>query len=158
MGRVTADDKPVPMARLLAMAYRQLIDGLHSRLPAAGFTDVRPSYGFVLLAVRDRPTTIVDLAALLGVTKQAASKLVGAMHDAGYVRRTTTAADARAKNIELAPRGVELLSAVEAIYSELESEWAAAIGRPSLDRMRDDLSNVLLVAGGGRLPEVRPTP
>jgi DNA-binding MarR family transcriptional regulator len=140
------------------MAYRQLIDGLHGRLPEAGFTDVRPSYGFVLLAVRDRPTTIVDLAVLLGVTKQAASKLVAAMDDAGYVRRRTTATDARAKHIELAPRGVELLSAVETIYGDLESEWAATIGAAAVDRLRRDLSNVLLVAHEGRLPEVRPTP
>ena len=60
LGRMTGDGKPVPMARLLAMAYRQLIDGLHERLPAVGFTDVRPSYGFVLLAVRigRRPSSI----------------------------------------------------------------------------------------------------
>jgi DNA-binding MarR family transcriptional regulator len=150
-------DKSVPLARLLAIAYRQMIDGLHARLPAAGFTDVRPSYGFVLLAVRNRPTTIVDLATLLGVTKQAASKLVGAMDDAGYVQRTTDANDARAKNIALAPRGVKLLKAVESIYSDLESEWAATIGEPAVTRMRSDLSRVLLVADG-RLPEIRPTP
>lgn len=146
------------MARLLAMAYRQLIDGLHGRLSAVGFTDVRPSYGFVLLAVRDRPTTIVDLARLLGVTKQAASKLVGAMEDAGYVERTVSATDARAKNLELARRGAELLVAVEAIYADLESEWAATIGQPGVDRMRRDLSSVLVAAHDGRLPEVRPTP
>ena len=157
-GPVAPGDKPVPIARLLAMAYRQLIDGLHGRLPEAGFTDVRPSYGFVLLAVRDRSTTIVDLAALLGVSKQAASKLVGAMDDAGYVRRTTAATDARAKNIELAPRGVELLNAVESIYGDLEAEWAATIGEVAVDRLRRDLSSVLLVAHEGRLPEVRPTP
>jgi len=139
------------------MAYRQMIDGLHGRLPAAGFTDVRPSYGFVLLAVRKRPTTIVDLAALLGVSKQAASKLVGAMDDAGYVRLTTDANDARAKNIALAPRGVKLLKTVEAIYSDLESEWAATIGEPAVSRMRRDLSRVLVVADG-RLPVIRPTP
>ena len=154
----TVTDKPVPIARLLAMAYRQLIDGLHGRLPAAGFTDVRPSYGFVLLAVRDRPTTIVDLAALLGVTKQAASKFVGAMDDAGYVRRTTAATDARAKNIELAPRGRELLGAVETIYADLESEWAATIGNAAVDRLRRDLSSVLVAAHDGNLPDVRPTP
>ena len=155
---MTEDNKPVPMARLLAMGYRQLIDGLHSRLPAAGFRDVRPSYGFVLLAVRDRPTTIVDLAGLLGVTKQAASKLVGAMDGAGYVQRTTDPNDARAKNIELARRGAELLKAVEAIYDELESEWAATIGEASVHRMRRDLCSVLLVAHDGRLPHVRPGP
>ena len=150
-------DKSVPLARLLAMAYRQMIDGLHTRLPAAGFKDVRPSYGFVLLAVRNSPRTIVDLAALLGVTKQAASKLVGAMDDAGYVRRTTDADDARAKNIALAPRGVKLLKAVESIYSDLEAEWAATIGESAIARMRRDLSRVLVVADG-RLPEIRPTP
>src|SRR3954470_8481047 len=104
---VSNGDKPIPLARLLAMAYRELIDGLHSRLPSAGFRDVRPSYGFVLLAVRDRPATVVELAGLLGVTKQAASKLVAAMAGAKYVQRTTDANDARAKNIALAPRGVK---------------------------------------------------
>ncbi|HZX56408.1 MAG TPA: MarR family transcriptional regulator [Ilumatobacteraceae bacterium] len=151
-------DKSVPLARLLAIAYRQMIDGLHARLPAAGFTDVRPSYGFVLLAVRDRPTTIVDLARLLGVSKQAASKLVGAMDGAGYVQRTTDTSDARAKNIELASRGVELLKAVEAIYDQLESEWAVTIGEPSVERMRRDLSRVLVAAHDGRLPDIRPAP
>ena len=42
-----------PLARLFAIAYRLLIDGLHDRLQAQGWTDVRPAYGFVLLAARD---------------------------------------------------------------------------------------------------------
>ena len=47
-----ADSQPAdgqPLARLFAIAYRLLIDGLHERLRARGWTDVRPAFGFVLL-------------------------------------------------------------------------------------------------------------
>ena len=43
-----------PLARLFAIGYRLLIDQLHDRLRALGWTDVRPAYGFVLLAARDQ--------------------------------------------------------------------------------------------------------
>ena len=45
---------PIPLARLLAMAYRQLIDDLHDRLAREGYTDVRPEFGYVLLAARKK--------------------------------------------------------------------------------------------------------
>ena len=48
-----------PLARLFAIAYRQLIDGLHDRLQARGWTDVRPAFGFVLLG------TIILVGALM---------------------------------------------------------------------------------------------
>ena len=73
-----------PLARLFAIAYRLLIDGLHDRLQAQGWTDVRPPYGFVLLAARDQPASVTGLASLMGMTKQAASKLVEAMVAGGY--------------------------------------------------------------------------
>ena len=155
---MNAAEQPVPMARLLAMSYRLMLDGLHSRLPAAGFTDVRPAYGFVLLATRGSGTTTVELAKLLGVTKQAASKLLGSMEAAGYVRRSTDATDGRIRNIELAERGEQLLVAVESIYAELEHQWAGVIGAPSVEQIRADLSNILLAANEGQFPMVRPTP
>jgi DNA-binding MarR family transcriptional regulator len=158
VGAVTAAEQPVPMARLLAMSYRLMIDGLHNRLPAAGFTDVRPAYGFVLLATRGSGTTTVELAKLLGVTKQAASKLLGSMEAGGYVRRSTNATDGRIRNIELAERGEQLLVAVESIYAELEQQWAGVIGAPAVEQIRTDLSNILLAANKGQFPMIRPTP
>ncbi|MGZ7022185.1 MAG: MarR family winged helix-turn-helix transcriptional regulator [Ilumatobacteraceae bacterium] len=158
MGAVTDGEKPVPMARLLAMAYRLLIDELHSRLPAKGWTDVRPSYGFVLLAARGRSTSTVELARLLGVSKQAASKLVGAMEEAGYLRRSAAERDGRMHSIELADRGEQLLVAVEGIYAELEAGWSSVIGDKEVERLRRDLSTVLRAANDGQLPKVRPAP
>ena len=78
-----------PLARLFAVAYRSLIMDLHAELRTRGWRDVRPAYGFVLLALQSGPTTSGALSDLLGITKQATSKLVNGMLDAGYLTRTT---------------------------------------------------------------------
>jgi DNA-binding MarR family transcriptional regulator len=130
MTPATSGEAP-PLARLFAIGYRLLIDGLHDRLRARGWTDVRPAFGFVLLAARDQPTSVSELAALTGATKQAASKLVETMVAAGYVQRGVDAQDRRQRPVHLTSRGRELLRSVEQIYAELEQEWANVIGRTS---------------------------
>ena len=155
--KAVAEPAPVPLARLLAMAYRQLIDGLHARLAARGHRDVRPAFGFVLLSVRARPTNSKEIGELLGVTKQAASKVVDSMERAGYVRRERDGDDARSKVIALTPRGRKFLETVESIYVDLEADWARVTGKRRLEELRDDLRRVLEAAHGGRLPPLRPT-
>jgi DNA-binding MarR family transcriptional regulator len=147
----------IPLARLLAMAFRQLMDGLHQRLADRGWRDVRGPYGFVLLAVRDRPLAASEITALLGTTKQATSQLLEAMEAAGYVERSADPDDARRKAIVLSPRGRELLDAVEAIYAELEAEWAAILGPERVEAIRADLREVQLALHDGELPPVRPS-
>src|SRR3954451_25117955 len=114
-------DPRVPLARLFAMAFRLLVDGLHERLAERGWTDVRPAYGFVLLALRDGPASLRELPGTLGTSKQAVSKLVDAMVAAGYVERAVDPDDARAKRVRLSLRGQDLLSTVDEVYRELES-------------------------------------
>ena len=150
------DTTAVPLARLMGMAFRQLIDDLHIRLKAQGWHDVRPSYGFVLLAIRDQDTTTTELARLLGVTKQATSKLLDAMEHGRYVERRSGIGDGRSKAVALAERGHELLAAVEAIYAELESEWADVIGTTALEQTRTRVERVLRARHGGQLPRLRP--
>jgi DNA-binding MarR family transcriptional regulator len=144
------------MARLLAMAYRHLVVALHERLEARGWDDVRPQYGYVLLACRERPTTSVEVAALLGVSKQAAAKLAETMVGAGLLRRTRSDLDARARPLTLTARGRRLLAVVEEVYAELEAGWADAIGRSRVEAVRSGLADVLVSAYDGALPPVRP--
>jgi DNA-binding MarR family transcriptional regulator len=145
-----------PLARLFAIAYRLLIDGLHDRLQAQGWPDVRPAYGFVLLAARGQPASVTGLASLMGMSKQAASKLVEAMVAGGYLERGADPEDGRQRPVHLTARGEELLRSVEQIYAELEAQWTEVIGAPSIQRMRRDLVRVLSGANG-ELPPVRPT-
>ena len=153
--RPAADDPGVPLARLFAMAYRMLVDGLHEGLAERGWTDVRPAFGFVLLALRAGPASLRDLPGALGTSKQAVSKLVEAMVAAGYVERAADPADARAKLVQLSGRGRALLAVVEEIYAELEAGWVRSLGAAGLTRLRGDLERVLRAAHGGALPAVR---
>jgi DNA-binding MarR family transcriptional regulator len=145
----------VPLARLLAMAYRLLVDGLHERLRERGWTDVRPAFGFVLLALRAGPGSLRNLPGVLGTSKQAVSKLVSAMVDAGYVELAADPADARAKQVRLSDRGRSLLGEVEQIWVELERDWAATLGTDRLAALRADVETVVRAAHGGALPVVR---
>jgi DNA-binding MarR family transcriptional regulator len=139
------------------MAYRDLVEGLHERLRERGWQDVRPVFGFVLLAARDQPITTTEVAELIGATKQAASKLAGVMIEAGYLAQGESSSDGRQRPLRLTPRGHRLLAAVEAIYEELEADWAEHIGATAVDRLRRDLTRAVTAAHDGKLPPVRPT-
>ena len=153
MGAVS--DTP-PLARLLALGYRLMTAQLHERLRARGWLDVRPAYGFVLLAVRGSDTTTTDLAALLGTSKQATSKLLDAMEGARLVERSDSSEDRRIKHVTLARRGQDLLGVVEEIYEELEAEWATLIGQAGVEQTRRRLAKVILAANSGKFPPIAP--
>jgi DNA-binding MarR family transcriptional regulator len=139
------------------MAFRQLVDDLHQHLAERGWSDVRESYGFVLLAIGDDATTTTELADLLGVTKQAMSKLLDAMEAAGFVRRGADERDGRVKAVTLAPRGRRLLAEVEDIYEQLEGDWASVIGERRVGQVRTGIERVLRSRHDGELPRLRPT-
>jgi DNA-binding MarR family transcriptional regulator len=146
-----------PLARLLAMAYRQLVDDLHRRLAARGWSEVRPAFGFLLLALRGGPVSLRELVTTLGTSKQAVSKLADAMVAAGLVERAADPRDARAKDLRLTARGRALLVDVEEIYGELEAGWADTLGADAVESLRRDLETVVRAAHDGALPPVRPT-
>lgn len=153
---MTRPPEVLPLARLLAMGYQLLIDELHLRLAARGWTDVRPAFGFVLLALRDGSASMRELTATLGTTKQAVSKLVDGLVAAGYADRSTDPGDGRAKQVQLTGRGQKLLTAVEQIYRELEKDCAATLGQAQLATLRNDLEAVVRAAHGGLLPAIHP--
>ncbi len=147
----------IPLARLFAIAFRALMDRVHAQLAARGYPDVGSGFGYVLLEARERPLTGNEVAQLLGVTKQAASKLIDAMERANYLERYDHPDDARSKLLRITPKGKRLLRTVEEIYRQLEGEWAEAIGMRELSRLRSDLTRALRALHGGSLPPVRPT-
>lgn len=155
--RDATSERAIPLARLMAMAFRTLIDNLHARLAQNGWREVRPVYGYVLLAARDASMTVTSVAALLGVTKQAASKLVESMVSDGYLLRGEHPEDARSKRLRLSAKGARLLATVESTYAEIEAEWASIIGVAAVERMRSDLTRALRGLHGDKLPAIRPT-
>jgi DNA-binding MarR family transcriptional regulator len=153
MGAVGAEE---PLGRLLAMALSAVVDELHDRLEQRGWERTRPLWGFVLLSLRDRPRSISQIGALLGTTKQAAAKVVAGLEEARLVERATDPRDRRATTIGLSRRGRRFLADVEHVYRDIESEWAAAIGREQLAAVRAGLAAAIGAHHGPRRPPIRP--
>lgn len=91
-------------AALLAVAG-ELTQRIHEGVVARGFEGIRPAHGFAFARLAPDGATATDLAAHLGVTKQAASQLVDEIVRKGYAERRPHPGDARARLVVLTERG-----------------------------------------------------
>src|SRR4051812_37626905 len=96
-----------------------LADGLRRR----GFTDLREADWTLLRYLHHRDgATVTEIARLFGYTKQAASQHVASFVDRGYGTRTRSATDARARVVDLTPRGRAARRAAISVADEIEAE------------------------------------
>jgi DNA-binding MarR family transcriptional regulator len=153
VGAVVGDQ---PLGRLLAMALAAVVDELHERLADAGWPRARPMWGFVLLALRDRPRNIGAVGELLGVTKQAAAKVVSSLVDEGLVERREDPGDRRAAVLGLTADGRRFLADAEAAYRAIEDGWAQVAGPGDVAALRRAVSAVLRSRYGPHEPPLRP--
>jgi DNA-binding MarR family transcriptional regulator len=132
---------------LLVLALRGFIDDLHSELARRGFADVRPPFGVVFRALRDGPLTLTDLATRLGVTKQAAAKVVDEMAAKRLLRRRASPVDARAKLLELTSRGRSAMATAIEIGNHLDARLRSSVGTAAVDSMHATLEAFVELAG-----------
>jgi DNA-binding MarR family transcriptional regulator len=102
----------------------------------AGHPDVRPSFGFVIRALGEASLTLTRLAERLGVTKQAAIKVVDEMEAGGFVERRLGQADRRSKAIRLTERGHGVRRAALAAGHRMEDELRHDVGDRDVDALR----------------------
>jgi DNA-binding MarR family transcriptional regulator len=138
------------------MALSAVIEDLHERLEAAGWGQTRPLWGFVLLSLREGPSRISEVGRLLGVSKQAAAKVVDGLSEAGLVERATEPLDRRASAVTLTERGARFLADAESAYEQIERDWSATMGDAELAALRTGLAAVLRARYGDERPPVRP--
>ncbi|MFJ5778292.1 MarR family winged helix-turn-helix transcriptional regulator [Streptomyces sp. NPDC093094] len=134
-------------AALLAVAgelTRHVNDGVAAR----GFEGVRPAHGFAFARLAPDGATATDLAAHLGVTKQAASQLVDEIVRKGYAERRPHPDDARARLIVLTERGWACTRAAEEAAAEAVRAWADVLGEGELRGLYAALARI---APGGPL-------
>lgn len=148
-------------AILLTAANRCLTDRLGEAVATAGGERMRPSFGFVLRAVAAEEPTVSRLAELLGVTKQAASRLVDDMVTLDFLERADVAGDRRQKRLRLSPTGERIRERALAESREMEHELRERFGDARVDGLRSLLVDFVerhggaaeLAAGRSRAPE-----
>ncbi|WP_367138717.1 MarR family winged helix-turn-helix transcriptional regulator [Saccharothrix sp. HUAS TT1] len=138
---------------LLARTFRAMTDRFHDRLAERDLEPLRPAHGFVFRYLAAQPSaTAVDLAAHLGVSKQAATRTVAELVDWGYVHRTPHPTDRRAHSLRLTGKGRSYLRFADELWAELEQEFADLVGAERLAALREGMETYLAGAEGGIRP------
>ncbi|MGR6969495.1 MarR family winged helix-turn-helix transcriptional regulator [Streptomyces cynarae] len=128
-------------AALLAVAG-ELTQRIHDGVVARGFEGLRPAHGFAFARLAPDGATVTELAAHLGVTKQAASQLVEEIVRKGYAERRPHPGDARARLIVLTERGWACTRAAEEAAADAVRPWAELLGEREIRSLRRQLLRI----------------
>ena len=136
-------------AILLAAANRCLADRLVAAVAEVGGGAMRPSFGYVLRAVAAEEPTVSRLAELLGVSKQATSRLVDDMVTSGFLQRGGDPADRRRTPLQLTSLGRQVTDRALAESRQMENELRDRFGDAAVGQLRTLLTDFVARHGGG---------
>lgn len=115
---------------------------LRAAFAAAGLDGIRPAQSVALIPLIAGGLHASDLADRLGVSRQAVAQAVAALERHRYVSRVSDPVDARARIIELTPRGRQALRVMRSSAIDLEKRWQQILG-PRLGELRKTLQLLL---------------
>ncbi|HTX96805.1 MAG TPA: MarR family winged helix-turn-helix transcriptional regulator [Mycobacterium sp.] len=118
---------------------------LRAAFAGAGLDGIRPAQAVALVPLAAGGLHASDLADRLKVSRQAVAQAVAALERHGYVARGPDPVDARARIIELTPRGRQALCVMRSNAVDLEKRWEQVLGQQRLGELRDTLQ-ILLVS------------
>ena len=140
MSELTRDN----LGWLLAKASQRWNDELGAAFRDAGFPEVRPSYGAVLVPLFEQDDLrIGELAARSGLSKQAMTTLVRSVEDARLVSRTRDSNDGRAFRISLTSRGEALRPVAEQVLADLAARVHERLSESELQALKTSLRKVV---------------
>ena len=135
-GSVGRDD----VGFLLAKATQRWNELLASRFAAAGYADVRPSYGSILLPLyEEEGLRIGELARRARLSKQTLTDLVRRLERDGLVERRPDPSDARASLIYLTPRSRRFEPVAAATLGDLNRLVRARLSSRRLGELKTAL-------------------
>src|SRR5215218_759320 len=135
-GRTPLPDQDVPhFAVLMDAAWRAFrrelgnrMDGEVRRQTAATGTQLRPSHLRLLSLTPPAGMRVTDLAARVGMTKQALGEFVATLQGGGLVEVAVDERDRRVRLVRLTPAGRRLRERVEAAIADTERNWRDQVG------------------------------
>ena len=128
----SASSTPYLFGDLLALARRSWVRTLARRLEELGHADYRRSDAAALRLVARRPLAVGELGAVLGVTRQAARKLVAGLERRGYARLERDPRDSRRRTVVLTPAGEAYAAAIVATLEAMSRELGDRVDRAAL--------------------------
>ncbi|WP_392969112.1 MarR family winged helix-turn-helix transcriptional regulator [Streptomyces sp. LN245] len=136
------NSEAMALSAALLAAAGELTQRIHEGVVARGFEGVRPAHGFAFARLAPDGATVTDVAAHLGVTKQAASQLVEELVSKGYVERRPHPDDARARLLVLTELGWACTRAAEEAAADAVRAWAEVLGESEMRALRTRLASI----------------
>jgi DNA-binding MarR family transcriptional regulator len=129
---------------LLAKASQRWNEQLYEEFVRAGYPEVRPAYGSILLPLFEEDgLRMGDLAVRARLAKQTMTTLVRLMERNGLVRRRRDPEDGRAVRIFLTPRARTFRSVAERVLDRLEERLADRLSPTGRGRLAKSLKEVM---------------
>ena len=132
----TAEEPPPLIGALLRMPWEAVRARMLARLRESGFEDFEPAHFTVFRYPSPDGARPSELAAGLGISKQALNYLLGELERLGYLERRPDPDDLRGKRVFVTPRGRSAVAVIRAAVAELEEEWAQQLGRRRFAQLR----------------------
>lgn len=128
---------------LLAKAAQRWNELLAERFELAGFDEVRPSFGSILVPLYEEDgLRMGELARRAQLSKQTVTTQVRAVERAGLVRRALDDRDGRATRVWLSERAREFEPVAEATLEGLDRLLAQRLGAERRSALRGALAQV----------------
>lgn len=118
--------------------HRRIIDELN----AAGFKELRLPHMAVLQFPGPDGVRPGALAERAGMSKQAMNQLLRSLEGLGYIERSDTPDEGRARIVRFTKRGRAAYSKVHDILRDIEREWSAELGSARFAQLKELLARV----------------
>jgi DNA-binding MarR family transcriptional regulator len=143
MRRVVDGDWEPTVPALVQLLAASRAPELRAAFAAAGLDGIRPAQAVALVPLAAGGLHASDLADRLRVSRQAVAQAVAGLERHDYVTRLAHPADARARIIELTPRGRQVLRVMRSNAIDMEKRWERTLGQQRLGELRETLRMLL---------------
>lgn len=150
-------DHPMLGAQL-RLASEAVHAAIYARLHDAGHPDLRPTHFALLVFPGPRHTRPVELAARVGLSKQALNPLLNELEQMGYLQRVPDDRDRRGRILQLTTRGMALMATLRAILDDLEQHLTDRVGAADIDTFYRVLNELGAVTAHARLARAATDP
>ena len=113
-----------------------------AELNAAGFEELRLPHMAVLQFPGPDGARPIELAERAGISKQAMNQLLRSLEGVGYVERTDSPHEGRARIVRLTDRGHAAYARIHLILRTIENEWKTEVGPEAFAQLKGLLLRV----------------
>ena len=130
------DPIPVNLAQLLMRAFYWVDEGLQNGLKREGWPSITRAQSMVFVNIGEGVTRPSEIAAKLGVTRQAVHQTINELVAMGHIALVPDETDRRAKKVIFTEQGMSLGLAAINTLQEVEKTLAERLGDESVKVMR----------------------